>query len=442
MDGGLSRDLRRTVLQAVCDHFLKEDSWPLARTLDLELGSVFDEHGGLLAVCVQIGSESILCESPNAREGRCRLRLRGLAECAGVERDIENLLAALRYCGGRYREAKAGSVTISAEEFVGELGMTEREARRTSLLLEDTYTPIWDQATAAPGGWHTFRLCPFSRKVSGVGSLDELLQRVGAEEENRRIASLAGAVGSADQTAAPFKIFLSHAAADRPLADLVRTFLSGHHVFMASKPGDIRPGEEWLGAVQTELRHADAYLVLLTPNSVERPWVWFETGAAWMSERNLVLVTAGGLSVGEVPYPMAAFQVLSLENSEEAAAVFRHLGAPLSSPDAFSSAVQKAGCDAIDVGSREAGWLGVHVGLRFFAWDGPIHGLEDRNACFSAAGLEAEIVRAGMRPYHSLRGKLPKHLSEGWLQVYETDRRRWRREVLGNNESVLIVRRA
>ena len=439
---GLTSELRRTVLQAACDHFLKEDSWPLARALDLELGSVLDEHGGLLAVCVQIGSDRIVCESPYAREGRCRLRLRGLAECEGAESDIENLLAALRYCNGRYLEAKAGSVTISAEEFVGELGMTEKEARRTSLVLEDTYSPIWDQATAAPGEWRAFRLCPFSRKVSGVRSLDEFLQRVAAEEENRRLASLAGAVCSADQTAAPLKIFLSHAAADRQLADLVRSFLSGHHVFMASKPGDIRPGDEWLGAVQAELRDADAYLVLLTPNSVERPWVWFETGAAWMSERKLLLVTAGGLSVGEGPYPMAAFQVLSLENPEEAAAVFRHLGAALSSPDAFSSAVRKTGCDAVDVGAREAGWLGVHVGLRFFAWAGPLHGLEDRDPSLSPAGLEVELVQAGMRRYHSSRAKLPRHVGEGWLQVYETDRRRWRREVLANNESLLIVRRA
>ena len=50
MDGGVSRDLRRTVLQAVCDHLLKDDSWPLARALDLELGGALDEHGGLLVL--------------------------------------------------------------------------------------------------------------------------------------------------------------------------------------------------------------------------------------------------------------------------------------------------------------------------------------------------------------------------------------------------------
>jgi TIR domain-containing protein len=85
-------------------------------------------------------------------------------------------------------------------------------------------------------------------------------------------------------------LFLSHAALNRDLAILVRDQLKDSRpdlsVFVASRPGDIRADEDWLPVIQREIRGADAYCVLLTPNSSGRPWVWFETGAAWMSGKS------------------------------------------------------------------------------------------------------------------------------------------------------------
>jgi hypothetical protein len=108
------------------------------------------------------------------------------------------------------------------------------------------------------------------------------------------------------------KIFLSHAALDGELAEVVRGKLTALRpdlqVFVASRPGDIRAEEDWLRAIQRELREADAYCVLLTPNSIERPWVWFETGAAWMSDKRLVLARAAGLAEREVPAPLSTRQ--------------------------------------------------------------------------------------------------------------------------------------
>jgi len=100
------------------------------------------------------------------------------------------------------------------------------------------------------------------------------------------------------------RIFISHATIDAPIAtqvaEIIRRCDPAAHVFVASRPGDIAAGQEWPGAIQAELRAATAYVVILTPSSVSRPWVWFETGAAWMSDKLLVPVLAGGLSRGEV----------------------------------------------------------------------------------------------------------------------------------------------
>src|ERR1022692_492326 len=95
-------------------------------------------------------------------------------------------------------------------------------------------------------------------------------------------------------------IFISHSSADRALAEsLARHFEASEpnvKTFVASRPGDIRADTEWLPSVQKGLRDADAYVVLLTVNSVLRPWVNFEVGAAWFSHRKCILVRAGGLA--------------------------------------------------------------------------------------------------------------------------------------------------
>ena len=38
------------------------------------------------------------------------------------------------------------------------------------------------------------------------------------------------------------------------------------------------------------------FVVLLTPRSIVRPWVWYESGVAWLSGRRTLPVVAGGLA--------------------------------------------------------------------------------------------------------------------------------------------------
>lgn len=86
-------------------------------------------------------------------------------------------------------------------------------------------------------------------------------------------------------------------------------------VFVASRPGDIRADEDWPPVIQREISGADAYCVLLTPNSNGRPWVRFETGAAWMSGKKWVIARSG-LSSSEVPLPLSIRPTYSLDDIE------------------------------------------------------------------------------------------------------------------------------
>ena len=102
-------------------------------------------------------------------------------------------------------------------------------------------------------------------------------------------------------------IFLSHASADGALAEALARHIeecgTGITTFCASRAGDIPADAEWLPSVQKALLDADAYVILLTVNSVLRPWVNFETGAAWFSGKKYILVKAGGLTRAEIPLP-------------------------------------------------------------------------------------------------------------------------------------------
>ena len=241
------------------------------------------------------------------------------------------------------------------------------------------------------------------------------------------------------------RLFLSHATSDRTLAEYLKAELergvSGLEVFLTVYPGMIPAGADWLAAIKAELERADGYVVLLTPASVTRPWIWFETGAAWMSKRALATVSAGALDRTTLPMPLASFQVLSLEDPREAASVFTQLGGSLGDPAKFVEEVQRL---AIPVGSFGGlgGWTGIEVGTRWFGWDGPtLHALEDRNPTLAPPALDAALRAAGWIPRYGTRAKLMRHLSEGLLQVWETDRAKWRRELLapGDGDQILLI---
>jgi DNA-binding PadR family transcriptional regulator len=140
------------------------------------------------------------------------------------------------------------------------------------------------------------------------------------------------------------KLFLSHAAVDRPVAEFVRDEIvrlkPGLGVFLASREGDIRADEDWLAAIQRELRDANAYCVLLTPNSVNRPWVWFETGAAWMSGKPWVIARAGGLDASAIPLPLSVRQSYTLDEAAGAREVLRPLGIELANSEEFAGRIR------------------------------------------------------------------------------------------------------
>ena len=169
-------------------------------------------------------------------------------------------------------------------------------------------------------------------------------------------------------------IFLSHASVDGALAESLARHIEecgpGVKTFCASRAGDIPADAEWLPSVQKALRDADAYVILLTVNSVDRPWVSFETGAAWFSGKKYILVKVGGLTRAEIPLPLSAKQVYALDAVDDARAVFRDLGLK-------SQAIEELVAEVVSLlpqmqlaGEGEPAWEGLEFQGTFYAWAG------------------------------------------------------------------------
>lgn len=112
---------------------------------------------------------------------------------------------------------------------------------------------------------------------------------VGATPDAQLSGFLSGPAASADPiTRFGLQVFISYSSKDLQLAAEMKGLIEvpGIAVFLADM--SIPPGEVWSDRIRAALRESDAALLLLTPDSVERPWVMAEIGALWVLDKPYV----------------------------------------------------------------------------------------------------------------------------------------------------------
>lgn len=114
-------------------------------------------------------------------------------------------------------------------------------------------------------------------------------------------------------------IFISHIGDEAAIAEAVKDaistdFLGMTEVFVSSDLQSIQAGASWLHEVESGLGRANVLLVLCSPRSVSRPWINFEAGAAWLKQIPIVPICHGGLSLMQLPMPLAVMQGVSLSD--------------------------------------------------------------------------------------------------------------------------------
>src|SRR3989304_5542040 len=129
-------------------------------------------------------------------------------------------------------------------------------------------------------------------------------------------------------------LFISHATSDGEFAEAVKqeidkVFANGINVFSTSSPGAIPAGNDWLSDIENRLNTAQAIIAIVTPVSIERPWLWFEIGATWLNGRKgdcrIYPLCAQEINLSELPEPLSRLQALSLGKATDLKLLFEAL---------------------------------------------------------------------------------------------------------------------
>jgi hypothetical protein len=115
----------------------------------------------------------------------------------------------------------------------------------------------------------------------------------------------------------PTRLFVSHISEEGDIAALLtktveEDFLGLVDFFASTDIHSIGAGADWLKAVEQAINEAAAVIVLCSKASVQRPWVQFELGAAWMKHVPIIPVCHSGMTVDELPMPLSRLHGVEL----------------------------------------------------------------------------------------------------------------------------------
>lgn len=121
----------------------------------------------------------------------------------------------------------------------------------------------------------------------------------------------------------PHQLFLSHDSRDRARANVLANAItrmtlaqiSVWHSSDSSGGGGLQPGNVWLDEIRNRLAASKAVVALLTPTSIARPWLLFESGfGAANPQCDVIPVCVGIDSATDIPYPLAMYQTYLLSD--------------------------------------------------------------------------------------------------------------------------------
>jgi hypothetical protein len=236
-------------------------------------------------------------------------------------------------------------------------------------------------------------------------------------------------------------IFISHATANAALAEALADALmtaEGVTTFLSSRAGDIRADEAWVQSIERALQRADVYIIVLTPESILRPWVNFEAGAAWFSGRQTIFVRINALPAGDVPLPIASRQTYALDDLAQFGAVSRALGITIDNPEAWVARFAQRAIAPTSNVVDEGAWEGIEISGAFFVWAGPLLNLEDRPETPPPPGLMDAIRGRGLAPRWVNMSNIAERVERGLAQVFATDRHLWRRPVTDRGRVLMV----
>lgn len=171
-------------------------------------------------------------------------------------------------------------------------------------------------------------------------------------------------------------LFISHSANDKALALQIKKLFKGRlgsrgsrvEVFCSSGIESIEGGKAWFNEIIRALRRSRVCISLLTPYSIYRPWILFESGGSFIqSEANqedhrMFPLCAHGTRVSNLPGPLMHIRARDLGAVQEVRRLYREVSALFGSTSPLSNATVAKVCAEAKRGSRH--WDKVRQALQ------------------------------------------------------------------------------
>lgn len=106
------------------------------------------------------------------------------------------------------------------------------------------------------------------------------------------------------------KIFLSYSFKDRPWVNEFATVLEQEGIDVWFDYHEISLGETIKERIKEALRASSTLVVILSSNSVQSPWIFFELGAAVADNKRIIPVVIDEVGHEQLPLPLTKYQYL------------------------------------------------------------------------------------------------------------------------------------
>jgi hypothetical protein len=115
------------------------------------------------------------------------------------------------------------------------------------------------------------------------------------------------------------KIFLSYGVPDRPWAEELAEALRSLGADVWFDQWSVHPGDNLADAIEQGLRQADFIVFVLSPETVHRPNLYFELGAAVGMGKRVAAVVPETVGRAELPAPLLTRKYIAKASPEETA---------------------------------------------------------------------------------------------------------------------------
>lgn len=160
-------EAERSLLQMVYDYFHEHAKWPRSRWVEVE----FSEEVDFAEIAGSLRSTYMYYGDPIYENSTCNLTIRGLSECEGSARDLENFVRAIPLFARAYKD----DLKVTREEVMRELEIEEMESHRLFELLHVDGT-LTSGGSGSAAHWEYFGASQAAFRLRKVKSVQEYIE--------------------------------------------------------------------------------------------------------------------------------------------------------------------------------------------------------------------------------------------------------------------------